>query len=75
MTRHMTIERTPCPDLSLTGTGLCDIREVLELLHCGRTKVFELLREGHLSSVRVGRRRLVVRSSVESLLAELLKGT
>jgi excisionase family DNA binding protein len=38
----------------------------------GRTRIYELLADGSLESVRLGRRRLVTRRSIEALVARSL---
>jgi len=45
------------------------IDEAAEALGVGRSRVYELLAAGQLSSVRLGRRRWVTRASVDALLA------
>lgn len=54
--------------------ALQDLNGVVETasyLRCGRTYVFNLIREGHLRSVKVGRKRLIpataIRAYVEGL--------
>ncbi len=56
------------------GAPLYDVDEVTKLLRCGRTKVFELLRDGELTGVRVGRRRLVSGKSLDDLVRRLGSG-
>ncbi|WP_423873794.1 excisionase family DNA-binding protein [Bradyrhizobium sp.] len=46
----------------------CTIKEACELTGLGRTKLYELIVDGHLATTTVGRRRLVVVSSLLSLL-------
>ena len=46
----------------------CTINEACEMTGLGRTKLYELIGDGHLATTTVGRRRLVV---VRSLLALL----
>jgi excisionase family DNA binding protein len=41
------------------------------LLGIGNTTIWALIRDGELETVRIGRRRLVVYASIESLLARL----
>ena len=45
-----------------------DIREACALAGVGLTTGWKLIRERRLESVKVGRRRLVLRSSIEQLL-------
>jgi excisionase family DNA binding protein len=46
----------------------CTINEAFEVTGLGRTKLYELIGEGHLATATVGRRRLVVVRSLLSLL-------
>ena len=47
----------------------CTINEACEMTGLGRTKLYELIGDGHLATTTVGRRRLVVVRSLLSLLA------
>jgi excisionase family DNA binding protein len=46
----------------------CTINEACEVTGLGRTKLYELIGTGHLITTTVGRRRLVLVSSLQSLL-------
>ena len=46
----------------------CMINEACEMTGLGRTKLYELIGDGHLATTTVGRRRLVVVRSLLSLL-------
>ena len=46
----------------------CTINEVCEVTGLGRTKLYELIGDGHLATTTIGRRRLVVVRSLLSLL-------
>jgi excisionase family DNA binding protein len=46
----------------------CTINEACEVTGLGRTKLYELIGDGHLATATVGRRRLVVVRSLLSLL-------
>jgi excisionase family DNA binding protein len=46
----------------------CTIAEACEVTGLGRTKLYELIAEGHLATTTVGRRRLVLVRSLLSLL-------
>jgi excisionase family DNA binding protein len=50
----------------------CTINEACEVTGLGRTKLYELIGDGHLATTTVGRRRLVV---VRSLLLLLESNT
>ena len=46
----------------------CTINEACEMTGLGRTKLYELIGDGHLATTTIGRRRLVVVRSLLSLL-------
>ena len=46
----------------------CTINEACEVTGLGRTKLYELIGDGHLATTTIGRRRLVVVRSLLSLL-------
>jgi excisionase family DNA binding protein len=46
----------------------CTIAEACEAVGLGRTKLYELIDEGRLASITIGRRRLVVVRSLLKLL-------
>lgn len=46
----------------------CTIAEACEVTGLGRTKLYELIGDGHLATTTVGRRRLVIVPSLLSLL-------
>jgi excisionase family DNA binding protein len=50
---------------------LADIEGTCGELHVGRTKVFELIANGELESIVIGRRRLVPRASIEAYIERL----
>jgi excisionase family DNA binding protein len=50
---------------------LCDIREAGDQLSVGRSKVYELLSEGLIDSVKIGERRLVIVESMRRFVASL----
>ena len=49
-------------------TLLCGIPEAARALGLGRSKIYELMGEGRLESVTIGRRRLVRVDSVKALV-------
>jgi len=51
---------------------LLTVEEAAALLRIGRTTTFELVMRGQLESVRIGRRRLVVRDGLQRYVAALL---
>jgi len=51
---------------------LVTVEEAATLLRIGRTTAYELVMRGTLQSVKVGRRRLVVREGLGRYVAELL---
>lgn len=61
-------------------TGADAIRDALErqgysvdesahIIGCGRTKIFDLIREGRLRIVKIGARTIVPRGEIERLMA------
>ena len=51
---------------------LLTVEEAAELLRLGRTTTFELVMRGDIQSVKIGRRRLVIRDGLDHYVAELL---
>ena len=51
---------------------LLTVEEAAQLLRLGRTTTFELVMRGDIQSVKIGRRRLVVREGLDRYVAELL---
>lgn len=45
------------------------VTEACEMIGIGRTKIYELIRDGRLKSVKVGRRTLLSVASIEALIA------
>jgi excisionase family DNA binding protein len=52
---------------------LVTVEEAAVLLCIGRTTAYELVMSGNLKSVKVGRRRLVVREGIRDYVGELLR--
>lgn len=46
------------------------IQETLETTTLGKTKVYELIAEGKLKAIKVGRRTLVTTESVRTLISQ-----
>ena len=57
-----------------TDRALATLAEAMETLHCGRTRVYELLKAGKLRrpAQRLGREPVIVRASLEALERELV---
>lgn len=55
-------------DLSL----LLTVEEAAALLRLGRTQTYELVMRGEIQSVKIGRRRLVVRDSLKNFVSQLV---
>jgi excisionase family DNA binding protein len=47
------------------------VSSAMSMLGIGKTKLYELLAEGELEAIRVGRRRLILRASIEELVERL----
>ena len=52
-------------------TLLLKVEDAARLLGVGRTTFFELISQGRIQTVRVGRRRLVVRAGLERFVEEI----
>ena len=52
------------PPSSYQPTLVLDILEAADVLHRGRTTVYELLKTGELTGLKIGKRRLVTYASV-----------
>ncbi|MFD6951223.1 excisionase [Nocardiopsis sp. TSRI0078] len=50
------------------------VEEAAQALSLGRTTVKKLIAAGQLTSVRVGRRRLIPRSTLETYINSLVEG-
>lgn len=50
---------------------LISVEEAASILGIGRTLIFELIMQGKVSSVKIGRRRLVVRQELDEFVREL----
>jgi excisionase family DNA binding protein len=59
-------DRTPAVPLLVT------VEEAAELLRLGRTRMYELVMSGQVQSVKVGRRRLIPRKSLEEFVDGLI---
>lgn len=55
----------------LRRTLLLTVEEAAELLRLGRTTTYELVMRGAIPSVKIGRRRLVVRSGLSEFVSGL----
>lgn len=60
------VQPAPGPTAPVT---LLTVEEAAKRLRCGRTLVYDLLRDGRLPAVRVGRRRLVKVTDVDKFVA------
>jgi excisionase family DNA binding protein len=56
---------------SLVRRKLYRVEEVAEVLNVGRTKVFDLIRSGHLASVKIGGSRRVTEQAIDDYIARL----
>jgi excisionase family DNA binding protein len=45
------------------------VRETARMLSIGHTKTYELIGSGVLRSIRIGRRRLILRESIDAVLS------
>ncbi len=57
------------PENAVTPLAL-SVREACQASRLGRTRIYELINQGHLKSVRLGRRRLIHADSLHRLIQE-----
>lgn len=50
------------------NTMLCGITEAARTLGLGRTKIYELINDGSLSIIKIGRRTLIKTDSIRRLI-------
>ena len=56
------------------GQPICvRVDQAMRLLDIGKTKLYELLAAGDLEAIRIGRRTLVLRDSIDALVLRLRK--
>jgi excisionase family DNA binding protein len=60
------------PEFGLDPSFLLTVEESAILLRLGRTQTYELIMCGKIQSVKIGRRRLVVRNGLQNYVAGLL---
>lgn len=53
---------------------LISINESADALRVGRTKIYELISNGDLITVKIGSRRLVTMESIEALVEKHIRG-
>ncbi|MCM2250334.1 MAG: helix-turn-helix domain-containing protein, partial [Geothrix sp.] len=58
---------SPGPELPVMAFTL---EEAAEILHCGRTTIYTLVKDGKIRTVPVGRKRLVSTKELERFLNE-----
>ncbi len=62
------------PSVSSAGMNaprLLSIKQTMFALNLGRTRIYELIAEGKLKTVRIGRRRLIPTEAIDTFLATL----
>jgi len=70
---RLAIDTEELPLSRIGNPVLVTVEEAAELLRIGRTTAYELVMSGKLQSVKVGRRRLVVRDGVGRYVDELVR--
>ena len=50
------------------------VDQAMRLLDIGKTKLYELLKTGELEAIRIGRRTLILRDSIDALVVRLRAG-
>jgi excisionase family DNA binding protein len=68
----MVTDRTISPVVGFDLSLLLTVEETATLLRLGRTQTYELVMLGKIQSVKIGRRRLVVRDSLQDFISHLL---
>lgn len=61
-----------------TSTGepiLYKVSEAARLLGIGRTNMYQLMNDGHITSVRIGHRRLIPRTALNTFVNQLLEAS
>lgn len=56
------------------NASLLSIKDTEEALSLGHTKVCELIADGDIKSIKVGRRRLIPPTAIEEFIAQRLAG-
>lgn len=69
-------EKVPAPQSSeekASGpAGICvRVARAMSMLDIGKTKLYELVSEGELETIRIGRRTLILQASIDALVARL----
>ena len=59
------------PATNAVPRSALSVEEAASALGIGRTYVFQLIKEGHLETVRLGRRRLVPMKAIDALLVRM----
>lgn len=59
---------TPAKAASPSAPTLLTVAETADTLRCGQTMVYQLIKDGRLASVKIGRRRLVRAAVVEEFI-------
>ncbi|QGN54110.1 helix-turn-helix domain-containing protein [Novosphingobium sp. Gsoil 351] len=69
--------RSAAPAVSARASQQLCVRvdRAMELLDIGKTKLYELIASGELEAIRIGRRTLVLRESIEGLVVRLRRAS
>lgn len=67
------VRNDPAPQPAINPDDLLTLEEAMALLHCGRTKLYELMRAGELPSLTVGGTRFTTRQDVAAYLGQRAK--
>lgn len=54
---------------NLTRENILEVEDVMDTLHLGRNKVYELLRTGELKSIRCGRKYLIPTAALSEFIS------
>lgn len=65
--RPSSLSKEPPPPAAVAMT----VATAISVLGVGKTKLYELLTAGDLQAIRIGRRRLILRESIDALVERL----
>ncbi|MCV7342966.1 excisionase family DNA-binding protein [Mycolicibacterium rhodesiae] len=65
----------PVSDIRPAGRLLSPVREAWEALGCGKTMLYQLVRNGELTLVKIGSRSYIVNESLHAYVARLTEAS
>ncbi|MFC0039590.1 helix-turn-helix domain-containing protein [Actinomadura rayongensis] len=70
---QVTERHDEAPGIAPEANKLYTVEEAAGRLRIGRTTIYELIREGELDSVQIGRRRLIPVEAVDAFLSSVVR--